>query len=269
MEAKKGRTIYDNFRRVTGFSIIELLLGIFLSSIILLIMVGTLVSQDKVFYTQADMSRAQQNMRIAMKKVSKDLMMAGAGKPSWTTINGHSDLDFSVRYSGGALDVVGCLDAPRGHLAGSASADATTITLKTGEGSNFNTTTRSDIRIGDGENAQVVGVSGDTLTIDTNPLLSGNQGLSYSYNGNAEICLLKWITYSVDTSDPGNPVLKADEHQGAGAQAIAEYITDMGITISGNVVDVTLTGRTKNPSKTTGQYITTEMANKIFLRNAI
>jgi hypothetical protein len=267
MEAKKDRIIYNHFTGIKGLSIIELLIGIFLSSVIMIIMVDVLISQDKVFYTQKDIASGQHNMRIAMKKMTKDLMMAGEGRPTWTTINGQSGLDFSVRYADGSLDIVGCLDAPRGRLSGSVSPGSTTITLNTGEGGNFNTTTKSDIRIGDGENAKVIYVSGDTLTIDTEPLLSGDQGLAYSYALNTEVCQVRWVTYSQDATDIDKPVLKMDDHQGAGAQTIVEYITGMSVSISGNMADFTITGRTQNPSKTSGHYIITEASNRIFMRN--
>jgi Tfp pilus assembly protein PilW len=267
METKKDRAIYIYIRNIKGLSIIELMLGIFLSSLILFASLDVLSSQDKVFNNQYDISGAQHNIRIAMKRLSNDLMAAGFGRPSWTTINGNSGLDFSVRYSGGNLDVVGCLGAPSGYLANSVSAGATTIMLKTGNGSNFNTTSRSDIKIGDGENAKILSISGDTLTIDADPTLSGTQALSYTYNANAEVYLVRWVTYAIDNSNTSKPVLKIDEHQGAGTQTIAEYVDSMSVSISGNIVDLTLTGRTKNPSKTTGQYVLSEMANKIVMRN--
>jgi len=267
METKKDRVIYRYIRNIKGLSVIELMLAMFLGSIILFASLDVLSSQDKVFNTQYDISGAQHNIRIAMKRLSNDLMAAGFGKPSWTTINENSGLDFSVRYTGGNLDIVGCLGAPGGYLASNVSAGATTITLKTGNGSNFNTTSRSDIKIGDGENAKIISISSDTLTIDTDPTLSGTQGLSYTYNANTEVYLVKWVTYSIDNSNTSKPLLKIDEHQGAGAQTIAEYVDSMTITISGNVVDLTLKDRTKNRSKTTGQYVLSEMANKIVMRN--
>lgn len=269
METKKDRIIHNNIRGIGGFSIIEFLIGIFLSSILLLVGIDALTSQDKVFYTQTDIAESQHHLRIAMKRISRDIMMAGAGRPTWTTINGNDNLDFSIRYAGGVLDIVGCLDAPLGQLAGSIGAGSTTITLKTGEGARFNTNTRSDIRLGDGENAKIVGISGDTLTIDTDIGISGNQGLSYTYNANTEVYLVKWVSYSIDTSDANKPVLKMDEHQGGQAIVVGEYITGMNISISNNIVDITLTGRTKNRSKTTGEFITTELSNKVFLRNVL
>ncbi len=267
METEKNRTIYNYFRGIKGFSIIELIIGIFLSSIIMIIMVDVLISQDKVFYTQTDISNGQHNMRIVMKKITKDLMMAGAGKPHWTIINGHNGLDFSAKYTDGNLDIVGCLDTPQGRLSAAATPGSTTITLNIGEGNKFNTTTKSDIRIGDGENAKVVYISGDTLTIDTEPYVSGEQGLSHGYSPNAEVCQVKWVTYSQDSSNPDKPVLRVDDHLGAGSQIIGEYITSMVVNILENVANISITGRTKNPSKTSGHYIVTETTNKIIMRN--
>jgi hypothetical protein len=267
METEKNRTFYSNIRNIRGLSIIELMLGIFLSSIILFVALDVLSSQDKVFNTQYDISDSQHNIRIAMKRLSNDLMSAGFGRPSWTTVNGYSNINFSVRYSGGYLDIAGCLDSPKGILASSVSAGSSSITLKTGQGSNFNTTDKSDIKIGDGENVKIVGISGDTLIIDADPTLSGDQVLKYSYNADTEVYIVKWVTYSIDNSNTSKPVLKMDEHRGAGAQTIAEYVDSMNVSISGNAVDITLTGRTKNPSKTTGQLVGSVMTNKIIMRN--
>ena len=126
---------------------------------------------------------------------------------------------------------------------------------------------KSDISIGGKENAKVVGVAGDTLTIDTNPILAGNQGLTYGYPTGVLVYAVKYVTYSVDTSDPNRPVLRVDEHRGAGVQPVAEYIEVEGVTLTGNALDLTLTGRTRNPDRTTGQYTRMQMQNRVFLRN--
>jgi len=269
VETKKDRTVYCCLRDIKGLGFIELILGIFLSCFIIFVCLDVLSSQDKVFHTQYDISDSQHNIRIAMKKISSDLMSAGFGRPFWTTINGNSGLDFSVRYSGGTLDIVGCFETPKGYLANAVSAGSSTITLSAGGASNFNTTDKNDIKIGDGENVKIIGISDDTLMIDADPTLSGIQPLKYSYNANTEVYLVKWVTYYIDNSDSLKPVLKIDEHQGAGARVVAEYVDGINIGISGNVVDITLTGRTRFPSKTTGQYIASQVSNKIVMRNVL
>jgi type IV pilus assembly protein PilW len=266
--------LHDHNRAVKGFTLIELLIGVALSSIVVLALYNLLTSQNRVYALQDDVSEMQQNIRVATEKISRDLTMAGFGKPSrlgtstWPQLNGISGLDFSIRVTGGnTLDIVGCLDPADGHNVGALSVGATTITLQSGEGASFNTTTKSDISIGGKENAKVVSVAGDTLTIDTNPILAGNQGLTYGYPTGVLVYTVKYVTYSVDTSDPNAPVLLVDEHRGAGQQPVAQYIEVEGVTLTGNALDLTLTGRTRNPDRTTGQYTRVQMQNRVFLRN--
>ncbi|MBW1793381.1 MAG: hypothetical protein JRJ38_02970, partial [Deltaproteobacteria bacterium] len=134
---------------------------------------------------QEQVSDMQQNARVAMDIISRHIRMAGFGKPGWTTINGTAGINYEILVTDGGtnpdtLEIVGCIDAPPGTLSSAASSGDTTITLQSGEGSKFNTTTRSDIFIGELENAKVTNVSGAVLTIDTDPGLSG-QGLGNAY----------------------------------------------------------------------------------------
>jgi hypothetical protein len=75
------------------------------------------------------------------------------------------------------------------------------------------------------------------------------------------------VTYSVDASDPNAPVLRVDEHQGAGAQPVAQYVEIVGVTLTGNALDMTLTGRTRRADPTTNQYTRAQMQDRVFLRN--
>jgi len=266
--------LHHHHRAVKGFSLIELLVGIVLSSLIVLVLYELLSSQDRVYARQDDISEMQQNLRIAMEKISRDLTMAGFGKPSrlgtstWPTLNGISGLDFSIRVTGGnTLDIVGCLDPADGHAAGAPAVGSTSISLASGEGANFNTSTRSDISIGGKENAKVTSIAGDTLSIDTNPTLGGSQGLTYGYPAGTPIYVVKYVTYSVDASDPNAPVLRVDEHQGAGEQPVAQYVEIVGVTLTGNALDMTLTGRTRRADSTTNQYTRAQMQDRVFLRN--
>jgi prepilin-type N-terminal cleavage/methylation domain-containing protein len=266
--------LYHHHRAVKGFTLIELLVGVVLSSLVSLALYNLLVSQNRTYALQDDVSEMQQNLRIASERISRDLTMAGFGKPSrlgtstWPQLNGISGLDFSIRVTGGnTLDIVGCLDPADGQAAGALAVGATTITLQPGGGASFNTTTKSDISIGGHENAKVVSVAGDTLTIDTNPIVAGNQGLTYGYPAGVPIYAVKYVTYSVDTSDPSAPVLRVDEHRGAGQQQVAQYIEVENVTMTGNALDLTFTGRTRNPDRTTNQYTRLQIQNRIYLRN--
>jgi prepilin-type N-terminal cleavage/methylation domain-containing protein len=264
---------YDHHRTIRGFSLIELLVGIVISSILVIGAYNLLTAQQTTYVAHDDSFEMQQNLRIAMERMAQDLTMAGFGKPthlgrtSWPMLNGTSGIDYSIQVSGGnTLDIVGCLAPPEGHVPSALTAGLTTIPLASGEAANFNTTTKSDISIGGAENAKVVGVSSDAITIDTNPALAGNQGLANGYAANVPVYTVMHVTYSVGSAG-SVPVLMIDKHQGAGGQPIAQLIEGMNVALNGNALVVTLTGRTRNPSRTSNQYVRAQSQNQIFLRN--
>jgi prepilin-type N-terminal cleavage/methylation domain-containing protein len=264
---------------VRGFSLIEVLIGLLLSTIIVFALYAVLSSQDRVYSLQDDIGEMQQNLRVAIEKISRDISMAGFGKPAWSNVN---DASLSSWYnvgngyraikpvsgSGTTLDILGCLDAASGKLSASVTAGETNIVLQPGEGPHFNASpgTKSDISIGGYENAKIIGISGDILTIDTDPVASGNQGLANNYAGGTEVYTVRWLTYSTGTSD-GVPVFRINENRGSGNQPLCQYITGMSVSVNGSIVDLTLNARTRNPDRTTGQYITASMDTRIVLRN--
>ncbi len=233
-----------------------------------------LSSQQRIYAMQDEISELQQNLRLASERISRDVEMAGFGKPSrlgttaWPLLNGIPGLDFSIRSSGvESLEIVGCLDPADGHSAHAFARGATRITLAKGEGANFNTSTKADISIGGRENGKITGVVGDTITIDTNPLLSGTQGVMHSYLAGVPIYAVKYVTYSVDRSNKNGALLRVDEHRGAGRQQVAQYVDIAGVTLIGNLLDVVLTGRTSKPDRTTNRYTYLQIQSRILLRN--
>jgi prepilin-type N-terminal cleavage/methylation domain-containing protein len=280
MERREHDLVHDHIGTVRGFSFIELLIALALGSLIIVSMYELLTVQDRFYTHQDDIAEMQQSLRVAMERVSRDITMAGFGKPLWSTVNG-SDLSswyYSPSYypvqittsgSNSVLNIMGCLDQPAGHLSSAANSGSTTITLQSGQGSNFNTSTKSDISIGGRENGKVTAVSGDTLTIDTSTASSGNQSLVYSYAVNTPVYIVKRVTYSVDTATTP-PSLVINENQGAGNQQVAQCVSGMTVTrpdTSKNLWVVTLTGQTRRKDYTTGQYVAQAMTNQVVVRN--
>ena len=254
---------------------VELLIALFLGSLIVLTFYQLLMTQNKTHSLYDDTGEMQQNLRAAMDRLSRDAMSAGLGKPSWTTIN---TVDVSGWYNAGTaytpyrvtvngannnLDLIGCFGATVSHLSADAAVNQTTLNLNAGEGVNFNTTTLQDISIGAAENAKVTNVAADILTIDTNPTLGGNQGLLLVEPTNTYVCVVTWVTYSIGAND----VLYIDAHQGQGNQAVAQDISAMTLNLTGKLLTINLTGRTAKPDTTTGQYITSQATNQVLLRN--
>jgi prepilin-type N-terminal cleavage/methylation domain-containing protein len=275
MDRKKRQLQHNCLRSIRGFTLIELLIGLALSCLIAVVLFELLSSQNRTYSIQDDISEMQQNLRVAVERISRDVMSAGLGKPSWSTINGvdasswynttNAYTPYTITSSGGnnTIDIIGCIETTVSRLSADAAAGSVTITLSAGEGGNFNTTTKQEINIGAVENAKVTGVAGDTLTIDTNPSSGGNQGLLYAQPTNTLVCLVKWVTYSLG----GDHVLYINNHQGEGNQPLAQNITAMTISISGKLLTLNLAGSTSRPDRTTGQYMTTQVTNKVLLRN--
>ncbi len=230
-----------------GFTLVELLITLAVILIVVASLTSTFVFQLKTYNTQQQITGMLQNARAGMDVMSGEIMMTGYGVTStalstwlnWAGVTFGND-PIVIEDGTGALGsdiihVAGCFDGAATTLATDASSGDTTIDV--GDGSKFNTTTKSNICINGIERAVVTGVSGDTLTIDTDPGTSGNQGLEASYDVSAitvDICVVKIISYSIvqETGASGNTVytLKRNENLGAGRQPLAENIIDMQVT---------------------------------------
>ncbi|MBI2877302.1 MAG: prepilin-type N-terminal cleavage/methylation domain-containing protein [Candidatus Tectomicrobia bacterium] len=247
-----------------GFTMIELLIALVLASLVIGAAFNVFISQEKVYAVQDQVLELEQNLRAGMDLLVREIRMAGFGQPSWTTINTSTGINYTIQVTDGGsspdtLNLVGCIEEPKGTLASAAGVGNTTLTLQSSsEASKLNTTTKRDIFIGDLENAKVTGISGATLTIDTDPDVSGNQGLLNAYPASTSsnpmnVYLVRRITYTVDTDDNE---LARNENTGAGSQPMASNIVDLQLVQSGSFVTITLTGRTsrEDPDYTDPTY---------------
>lgn len=88
------------------------------------------------------------------------------------------------------------------------------------------------------EPAQITGISGQILIIDTDPIQPGQQGLKRAYPAGTEVGEISLVSYAVfnDDNDPGGkyhdrgvPVLKR-KINGGGFEPLTEEITDLTIS---------------------------------------
>jgi prepilin-type N-terminal cleavage/methylation domain-containing protein len=263
--------------RRSGLTLLELLIAVALSSILALALYEVVTSQNRIYLVQDDAAEMQQNMRVALEKMTNQVRMAGFGKQSgWTDMSVYADttgypfasLNFSVYPSSGTatqLHLVGCLDSSVGTLSQAVASGGLTLRLASGQAGNFNLTTRSNISIGGKENARVTSINTgtDQLTIDTNLATTGNQGAVNNYAVGTEIFVVKWVSYTVDTSVTP-PALVINEHEGAGNQQLALFINSMAVSVNGKMVDLTLNGITKSRD---GKSISGRVTEKVLLRN--
>lgn len=258
-----------------GFTMIELLIALAIAGILLVSIYNLYISQSTTYTVQEQVSDMQQNARVAMDIVSRHIRMAGFGQPSWTTINGTSGITYkgiSVTDGGtgspdppDTLEIVGCIDPPPGKLGSAAAASATTLTLQSAtEANKFNTDDKSDIFIGELENAKVTAILGANLTIDTNPVQSGNQGLTNAFPAGTNVYLVKRVTYTIASTS-----LKRNENTGSGNEEIAVNVEDLQVTFTTPTVNLSITARTRNkdPDYTGDGYHRMTLTSDIIARN--
>lgn len=241
-----------------GFTLLELLIALALGTLIVISAFDIFLSERKARSAQDQLLEMEQNLRGGMDLLVKEVRMAGFGQPFWPSINGDTGINYTLRITDGGsnpdtLNMIGCFDEPSGSLAAAAVAGSTAITLQDAtEAAKFNTTTKKEIWIGDLENAKITAISGVTLTVDTDPYASGNQGLINSYPASApgnpvNVYLVKRITYTVDTT--GNKLTR-NENAGEGGQPVASNMVNLQITQSNPRATITLTARTRRGDPT-------------------
>lgn len=95
-------------RFYTGFTLIEMLVAIVLSSILVLVMLAVFVSSKNTSVLQDGLMRVQEDGRIALHVVSDEIRKAGFRKPVWNDpANGYTPLtQASVNGANGTSDTL-------------------------------------------------------------------------------------------------------------------------------------------------------------------
>jgi len=235
-----------------GFSLVELLIAMSISGVIFGATVTFFITQRRYLAVQEQVTDMVQSGRIAMDTIVREVRMAGYGAPStafaawipWVSVTTNPQITQGSGVAPDVLSVVGSLDTSAVSLAAAAVIGGTSLTVSTGGGSKFNTTTQGLIYIGASELAVVKAVAGDTLTIDTNPTSPGNQGLTRSYAVGTSVELVQVMTYQINAN-----TLQRNDNTGAADQpvSVADNIEDLQITQNGTTLTISLTARTAKP----------------------
>jgi prepilin-type N-terminal cleavage/methylation domain-containing protein len=244
-------------KKEEGMTLVELLVAMAISGIVVAAVYTAFITQQKSYTVQDQIAEAQQNSRVGLDLIAREVRMAGYGQPVWS-MNADTDGDgddepvtdpVTVVDGGGNPDritVIGCFDPTSATLAVAASSGDTVLTLQdSDEASRFNTTTKNSIFIGGFENAKITAISGRTLTIDIDPTTSGNQGLFRSYDTGAEVHLVKAVTYYVE-----DETLRRDENTNAGGQPLAENIEDLQLTYANKIANISVFARSREMDST-------------------
>lgn len=242
--------------RSLGFTLAELMVAVTISTLVVVGLVQLFISQRTALQAMQQLNEISQNVRTAVDQIVTDVRNAGYGGPksgmsSWITwvsgITGRVTVVQGANGSSDIMHIVGAMDPPCAYLA--ASSGVNTITVKSGQGTNFNTTNRRVIYIGRTETARITGISGDTLTVSSSATL--NRDLAFRFASNAPVELVKVITYSwgdASSTYPHTQYLKRSDNVTTYAaewhKMLAGSIEDFQIQGTGNRFTISVTGKT-------------------------
>ncbi len=201
-------------KKKNGITLIELLIALVLCSILTAALYRAFISQQKTYTIQDQVADMQQNARIALAQMAREIRMAGYGGEVLSIfgdINGFTDIITPASNSITIIiaDEVGVL---KEHAAkGSNQVKVTNAGV-------FNTGKKKYLCLNGLNNYSVQSVTGDTLVL-TAPLAEGHPI-------NQPVYLVKAISYYLGISGD-KTVLRRNENTGGGGQPLADNIESL------------------------------------------
>jgi prepilin-type N-terminal cleavage/methylation domain-containing protein len=285
-----------------GFTLIEVLVSFTLLGVTLATVTQIFLSQAQSYKGQAAATHRHQGVRASLELIARDLRSAGYPVLDQTFLNNpvawipssfipkiprivNPKGIMTVTEGGSGSDILSFFTVLSGEtnptvLSQASSIGNTSIRLAlTGSETNDQFNLYDLIYIGKiPELAQVKGIYGNILEIDTDPFTPGNQGLKKAYPAGTEIGEISLVSYAVfndqnDSSgnyhDVGSPVLKRKTNAG-GFEPLAEGIVDLKISQKKEgLVHLQLSALTcpANGGPQTGQEKWLTLRSQVFIRN--
>lgn len=228
-------------RRERGVNLIELLLALAVSAVLIAGIYRVFVQQQKSYVVQEQIADMQQNVRVAVNRMLREIRMAGYGGKNenvgglndivktFGDVNGYTSIvtpEHDVVQDGILHDRITIIAAYDliGRLKVDANAGANAITIAYTEDSPFTTKNpKKRYLCLNGRNnyeIDVEKVSGGSV-----PLKTGTTLLE-DHRAGEPVFLVKAITYGLKRSS-GIPVLYRNENTGGGGQPVAEHIESL------------------------------------------
>src|SRR5437764_2271357 len=217
-------------RESAGYGLVELLAAVLVLSIAMAAVVVGFATHSRAYLRADTQSTMEANLRLGMNMVTESLRNGRYGVPStnianWITWVPGFNANPTITLNGlnpAVISVASASAQPVATLTAHVDAAATTLFLTSS--SQLSTGPLRLLLIGDSENALVTAVNSTQLTIDTNPLVAGNQGLARAYPSGTPVYRVDVITFQVAA---GTSQLTRDDHHGAAAQSAVESITNL------------------------------------------
>jgi type IV pilus assembly protein PilW len=205
-----------------GMTLIELLVALTISGILVAGVYRTFVSQQHTFTVQDQLVDMQQNVRLAINRMTRELRMAGFGGMGATFFGQgkvHGIYQNVVTPGGGGSSVT-VLGGYQTLTTLSANASSGSNSIQVNDASGFNTGTKKYISINGTESLQIHKITGNK--IDFKP----GDNLSEDHLAGEPLFLIMAITYSRGVFD-GKSALLRNDNLGAGDQPVAENIDSL------------------------------------------
>ena len=219
-----------------GFTLTELLVAMAMSLTVLAGLYMFYVTHQRVYALQAQLLETHQNLRIALEIIVEDIQgTGGTGIPTVAAV--------TVTNSTTGSDSLSLL-VPDSSVCPGVVPQPVQINTYHGSGSHmFLANTCTDM---EGKTVLLVDATGlnyrnlklmKVLTVNDKvdfesspfPVISAS-GLTTDYTGGTMV-FLRQVTYTVDLSNPAEPVLRQNLNSGAGAQPLAIYIEDLQVSL--------------------------------------
>ncbi len=244
-----------------GITLIELVIALAISSILVAAIYRTFLGQQKTYVVQEQVVDMQQNTRVAINRMMREIRMAGFGNVSsvlpfnaiggpFPNIINPTNNSNNVGQNDDQITIIGAFEQVS-TLSTEAAFGSDTITLN-GNGGEFDTGNRRYICIGGIETKTVTNVAGNTITF--------TPSLVNTHRVGTPVFKVKAITYRLDWDNNNMPVLRRDDRtDNLLGQPVAENIenlqfryiledeteTDLPVTPANiRMVRVTITART-------------------------
>ncbi len=260
-------------RQSKGVTLIELLIALVISAILVAGIYRTFINQQRSYATQEQVADMQQNVRVAINRMMREIRIAGFGGKNENT-NGNNDIITVFGAVNGFANIINpvndtivdginhdqitVIGAFRqiGTLGAAANAGATTVDINYGGGSiKFGTAEKRYMCINGRYNYEVVPAAGNPIT------LAKPAALNESHLAGEPVFLVEAITYGLEKNPQGNPVLFRDTNTGGGNQDVAENIENLQFRYV--LADTTEVDLPANPQDVRGVRITIQARTRL------
>jgi prepilin-type N-terminal cleavage/methylation domain-containing protein len=268
------------FKKSKGVTLIELLIALVISAILVAGIYRTFIHQQRTYATQEQVADMQQNVRVAINRMIREIRMVGFGGKNENT-NGNNDIINIFGNVNGFANIINAVDnAPRGDNVGNsdeitivaayerlgilnvnANAGDPTITVaydSPDPSKHFNTGERRYLCIAGRDNYEVTNSAGNTLTLNP-PLRQG-----YVTVPEISLFVVRAINYGLRVDAGGVPVLYRNIYPNTGLSqrdTVAEYIEDLQFRyVLADTTEVDVPG---NPRDVRGVRITIQARTRM------